>query len=340
MHRMKEYFRPILSLDPARPEGALTLGAGWAWFAHIEVLRRGAAPRVIPAHEAPAAALAALTAPRAPLAGLDMSAPRLMGIVNVTPDSFSDGGDFTRVEVARDHALAMVGAGCDILDIGGESTRPGAALVPVGDEIARVVPVIEAIRETCGAPISIDTRKAPVARAAFDAGADLINDVAAMRFDPEMAPLAAARGAPICLMHAQGDPETMQADPRYADVLLDVYDDLDERVAAALAAGIAPDQIVVDPGIGFGKTLDHNLALLVRISLFHGLGCPVLLGASRKRFIGTLGDAPEAKDRAPGSIAVALHGFAQGVQITRVHDMTETAQARALWRAAAGVEGM
>jgi dihydropteroate synthase len=190
-------------------------------------------------------------------------------------------------------------------------------------EIARTAPVIAAIRAKSAVPISIDTRKADVAAAGLHAGATLVNDVAAMSYDPAMAGITAAAKAPICLMHASGDPATMQNDPTYDDVLLDVYDYLAARIALAEAA-------VIDPGIGFGKTLEHNLELLRGLSLFHGLGCPILLGASRKRFIGTIGNAPEAKDRMAGSVAVALHGVAAGVQILRVHDTYQTRQAVSL----------
>jgi dihydropteroate synthase len=250
-----------------------------------------------------------------------------MGILNVTPDSFSDGGLFEDPSVAVAHAREMQTAGVDIIDIGGESTRPGAAVVPVAQEIARTAPVIAAIRTQSAVPISIDTRKAPVAQAAIAAGAGLINDVAALGFDPDLARVAVDAGVPVCLMHAQGDPATMQHDPRYDDVLLDVYDFLAARVAVAEAAGIPRDRIVVDPGIGFGKTVAHNLALLGGLALFHGLGCPILLGASRKRFIGTIAGADNAADRVAGSVAVAVHGVRQGVQILRVHDTYETRQA-------------
>ena len=326
------YYRPLPQTDPARPADALPLAGGWCWFDRIEVLRRDGPPRVIAATEAPPEVLDRLTAPRAPVAGLTLDRPRIMGILNVTPDSFSDGGDHLAPASALAHARAMAADGAAILDIGGESTRPGAADVPVPEEIARTAPVIAALAGV--APISIDTRKAAVARAALAAGAALVNDVSAFLHDPAMAGVVAAAGAPVCLMHAQGTPQTMQADPRYDDVLLDVYDHLAARVAAAEAAGIPRDRILVDPGIGFGKTQAHNLALLARLSLFHALGCPILLGVSRKRFIGTIGQAAEPKARMPGSVAVALAGVAQGAQVIRVHDVAETRQALALWQAA------
>lgn len=334
------YFRPIAMTDPARPADALRLAGGWCWFDRVEAIERGGARRVIPASDLPADVRDRLTAPRAPVCGLSMDHPRIMGILNVTPDSFSDGGAHFGVDAAVSHAREMLAAGAEILDIGGESTRPGATEVPVAEEIARVAPAIAALRAAGeGAPISVDTRKAAVAEAALAAGAGYVNDVSAMVFDPAMAALVARAGAEICLMHAQGLPETMQADPRYDDVLLDVYDGLSERLAAAEAAGIDRARITLDPGIGFGKRLEHNLALIRGLSLFHGLGCAVLLGVSRKRFIGTIGGAEKATDRAPGSVAMALAGLAQGIQIFRVHDIVETRQAMRLWqRAVAGQE--
>ncbi len=261
------------------------------------------------------------------IAGVPMDRPQVMGILNVTPDSFSDGGDHLAVDVAVQAGLRMQAEGAAFIDIGGESTRPGAAEVPEVEEIARVVPVIKALRAQSDVAISIDTRKAAVAQAAIDAGASFVNDVSAFRFDPDLADIVARAQVPVCLMHSIGTPETMQDQAHYRDVVKEVYDHLAERIAVAEAAGIARALIVVDPGIGFGKTLDHNLALIRGLARFRGLGCPVLLGASRKRFIGTLGGAAEAKDRLGGSIAVALEGVRQGVQILRVHDTFATKQA-------------
>lgn len=329
------YHRPIPMTDLHRPEGALTLAGGWCWFDRVEELRRDAPPRLIRAADLPAEVRDRLASPRGPVAGLSLDRPRLMGILNVTPDSFSDGGRFLDLPAALAQGRALAEAGADILDIGGESTRPGAAEVPLAEELARTAPVVHALRAGgLGVPISIDTRKARVAEAALAAGADMVNDVAALTFDPALGQVVARARAPLCLMHAQGTPASMQADPRYDDVLLDVYDFLAERVAAAEAMGISRGQILVDPGIGFGKTVAHNLALIRGLSLFHALGCPVLLGASRKRFIGTLAGATEAAARMPGSVAVALAGVAQGAQILRVHDMAETRQALTLWQAA------
>lgn len=327
------HVRPIPRHDPHRPAGALPLAGGWCWFDSAEILSRTAPPRQVPARDLPSDIRDRLTAPRAPVAGLTFDAPRLMGILNVTPDSFSDGGRHDSPDAALAHARAMLAAGADMLDIGGESTRPGAGEVPVDTEIARTAPVIAAIRAVSGAPISIDTRKEPVARAAHRAGATLVNDVAGFDFDPALAPFCAGTGLPVCVMHAQGTPDIMQIDPRYDNVALDVYDYLAGRVAALTALGIARDRIVVDPGIGFGKTRAHNQTLMRNLSLFHGLGCPILLGVSRKRFIGALGNTPEPDRRAPGSIAAALAGVAQGVQLLRIHDVAETRAALSVWQA-------
>ncbi|MBA4490025.1 dihydropteroate synthase [Paracoccus sp. S1E-3] len=319
---MSVYWRPI-------PEegGALPLAGGWLRFSRLERLERGGVPaRILPAEAAPPEVLSALTALRAPVMGVGLDRPSVMGIVNATPDSFSDGGSYDGIA----HGRELIAQGADLLDIGGESTRPGADEVDVAEEIARVVPVIAALRER---PISVDTRKAQVARAALAAGAGLINDVSGFDFDPALAALAAESGAPVCLMHAQGVPATMQDDPRYEDVLLDVYDALAARIARAEAAGIARARIVVDPGIGFGKTLDHNLAILNRISLFHGLGCGILLGVSRKRFIGEIAAQPAPRERMPGTLAVTLASVGQGVQMHRVHDVAAAVQGLALWRA-------
>lgn len=320
--------------DPARPSSAQPVAGGWSWFSHVEVLRRGAGAQVLPVCDLDGETLERLAAMRPNFGALAMDAPRIMGILNITPDSFSDGGQFLRPDAALMQARRMA-SGADIVDVGGESTRPGAVEVDHAEEIARTAPVIAALRAGgLDLPISIDTRKESVARAAFDAGASILNDVTALQFDPAMAAFAAARKCPVILMHSIANPQTMQQDPHYDDVVLDVYDALQTRLSQALAAGIARHNLAIDPGIGFGKTLEHNLALLSRLSLFHNLGVPVLLGASRKRFIGTIGAEAEASKRLPGSLAVALAGVAQGMQMIRVHDVAETRQALSLWRAA------
>ncbi len=325
----KMLFRPIVQTDPARPKDAVLLAGGPGWCSYVEPIDAGRRDAPVHVSELPDDVRRRFEAARGSFAG-----SHLMAILNVTPDSFSDGGQFNDLDLAVARAQEMVAQGAAILDIGGESTRPGAGVVPVDEEIARVVPVIKAVRAAgIPLPISVDTRKAAVAQAALEAGADMLNDVSALSYDPDMAGVAAEAGVPICLMHAQGDPETMQKAPHYADVLCDVYRYLEGRVAAAEAAGIDRKNILVDPGIGFGKTQEHNLALLRGISLFHGLGCSVLLGVSRKRFIGTIGQEPEASARAPGSIALALDAVRQGVQIIRAHDIREHRQALSLWQA-------
>jgi dihydropteroate synthase len=277
--------------------------------------------------------LDAIAAARGRLGGLTLDQPRIMGIINVTPDSFSDGGLHASTQTAIEHGLKLAAEGADILDIGGESTRPGADYVPVEDELARVLPVIEGLRPRTDVLISIDTRKAEVMRRAAGAGADILNDVSALTHDPQALEVAAASGLPVILMHAQGDPRTMNDDPQYDDVVLDVFDYLESRIGACEAAGIAKSKLIADPGIGFGKHLHHNVAVMAALSLYHALGVPVLLGASRKKLIDHISDAPNPRDRVPGSIAAALVGLAQGVQIVRVHDVAATRQAISVWRA-------
>ena len=313
--------------------GQSLAGSANLWFDEVLVRRRDGTAKLVASTDCSMADQERLTRPRATLCGLSMDQPLIMGVLNVTPDSFSDGGDHVTLEAAVDRARQMA-QDADILDIGGESTRPGAAEVSVKEEIRRTSTVIAAIRDAgITTPISIDTRKARVAEVALDAGADMVNDVAAFTYDPELADLVADRDVPVCLMHAQGSPETMQNDPRYDDVLFDVMDFLEERIAFATSRGIASERIVTDPGIGFGKTLEHNVTLLQNLSLLHDLGLPMLLGVSRKRFIGTIGQVTEAKDRMAGSLAVALHGIQNGAQILRVHDTFETRQAIRLQQA-------
>jgi len=247
--------------------------------------------------------------------------PRVMGILNITPDSFSDGGVHLDHSKAMHAALQMESDGAAIVDVGGESTRPGAAAVEVQEEIERVVPVIEEIRRRSDVAISIDTRKAAVARAALDAGADMVNDVSALVFDGDMAPLVAERGIPVVLMHMRGEPATMQQHAQYDDVVAEVKNELGERIAAARAAGIR--QIVVDPGIGFAKNGEHNLALLARLGELRALA-PVLVGASRKAFIGNLTGRPAGPERMVGSLAAVAAAQRGGAAIVRVHDVRET----------------
>jgi dihydropteroate synthase len=250
--------------------------------------------------------------------------PKLMGVVNVTPDSFSDGGRFLDAEAAIAHGEKLVRDGADVLDVGGESTRPGAEEVSVGEEVARVVPVVSGL--AAAATVSIDTSKAVVAAAALDAGASIVNDVTAMRGDPEIGALCGERGAGLVLMHMQGDPRTMQDDPAYDDVVEDVKAFLAERLEAAIAAGVAEERIWLDPGIGFGKTLDHNLELLRRLGELRELGRPLVAGTSRKSFIGKI-DGSAVGDRLGGTIASSVLALDEGADVLRVHDVAEVAQA-------------
>ena len=262
--------------------------------------------------------------------GVSRSLPRVLGILNLTPDSFSDGGRFVSPQAAVAAARAMIDAGAAMVDIGGESTRPGAAFVSEAEELARVGPVLDRLG-AAGVPFSIDTRRAAVMARALDAGAGLVNDVSALTHDPASIGLVATRGCPVVLMHMAGTPATMQAAPRYADVVAEVEAWLAARIDACVAAGVDRAKIVVDPGIGFGKTLDHNLALLRALDRLAALA-PVMLGASRKALIGKLTGAGVA-DRLPGSLALALHGAAKGCAWVRVHDVAATVQALRVWGA-------
>lgn len=244
--------------------------------------------------------------------------PVIMGILNVTPDSFFDGGKYARLDAALRRVETMVAEGVDIVDVGGESTRPGARPVSVDEEMDRVIPVVEAIRERFDVPISVDTTKANVAEEALKKGASWINDISALRFDPRMVEVARRHNAPVVLMHMQGTPQTMQQNPRYDDVVKEVYDFLAERVAFAREHGV--DRVLVDPGIGFGKRLEHNLALLHHVDRFGALA-PVLIGVSRKSFIGMLGAGDTPEDRLEGTLAAAAWCFLRGVRVFRVHDV-------------------
>ena len=348
------YLRPLgilraeAAADAVAGGWALPLGAGTGAFTAAELwLREGAR---LERASIPVAGLAAwgaqrgqgvaaaltrrldrLTNPSAWPAGLPDHRPLIMGIVNVTPDSFSDGGRFLAPADAIAEGRAQHAAGADIVDIGGESTRPGAEPVPVGEEIERVVPVIEALAAS-GILVSIDTRKAAVMRAAIAAGARLINDITALRHDPDSLGVAGESGLPVVLMHSQGEPATMQRQPRYSCAPLDVLDHLEQRIEAWVAAGFERGRLLIDPGIGFGKSVAHNLEILSRLGLCLGLGRPLLLGVSRKSFIARRGgDAPPA-GRLPGSLAAALAGVAQGVAIVRVHDVGATRQALRVWQ--------
>jgi dihydropteroate synthase len=280
--------------------------------------------------------------------------PLLMGIVNVTPDSFSDGGRFFDAAEAVRHGLELVAQGADILDVGGESTRPGAEPVDAAEELRRVLPVVESLRRQTDVALSIDTNKATVAQRALDAGAEIINDITALTGDPAMLPVAAQSGCGVCIMHMQGTPRTMQESPSYADVVEEVLEYLRRRRDALLAAGIPQDRIAIDPGIGFGKTAEHNRQLVANAWRFHAMGCPVLIGHSRKRFLTALLQEqatvihsshaasaspismPTPADRTAATVGVALALARQGVQILRVHDVAVVREALILFQAAGG----
>lgn len=265
-------------------------------------------------------------------AGMTLDTPRLMGVVNVTPDSFSDGGDFLDAQAAIDHGRKLVDDGAHILDIGGESTRPGSKPITLDEECGRILPVIDGLSDL-GVPISVDTRHADVMRRAIDAGATIVNDVTALTGDPDSVSVCAETGVDVVLMHMQGTPETMQDNPTYEDAALDIVDYMRERLSVLNTAGIGLDKICIDPGIGFGKTLEHNLRILSAVDAFHQLGVPLLLGVSRKSFITKIDRNVPAKERVAGSIAAAIAGWDRGVQLFRVHDVAETRQALAVWQA-------
>ena len=265
-------------------------------------------------------------------AGLSLDKPRLFGVINVTPDSFSDGGEALALSEALKRGRTMLDDGADILDVGGESTRPGAEPVSAEEERARVVPVVKGLSEM-GALVSIDTRRAEVMAAAIDAGAGIVNDVTALTGDQDSLGLVADRGVAVVLMHMQGEPGSMQENPQYENAAEDVFGTLKARFEACEEAGIRRHRIAVDPGIGFGKTVDHNLEILNRLDIYRGLGLPVLLGVSRKSFIAKLSRGEAPKDRVPGSLAAVLAAWAQGVRMFRVHDVAETRQALAVAQA-------
>lgn len=350
------HFRPTGFVDaPFGLDGqVIRLAGGLLWFSAFEVIaseggRRVAAPLVPVAGlddflaglsdaqaETARETIARIEAPRAPLTlgerTLRLDEPRVAAILNVTPDSFSDGGKHEGdPQAAADAGFAQSTTGAALIDVGGESTRPGAADVWEGDEIERTRPVIERLARS-GVAVSIDTRKAAVMEAALEAGAAMVNDVSGLRFDERAVELVATSGCPVVIMHHAGGKGDLHAEPSYADPLIEVYDWLADRIDALVAAGIERAKIVVDPGIGFGKGVAHNLSIINGLALFHGLGCPIMLGASRKRFIGALANEAPVEERLGGSLAVTLAGAGQGAQLLRVHDVAETVQALKVWR--------
>ena len=338
------HLRPVQFVDTpmTHPDGAVArIAGGMQWFAAYEVIE-ASTRRTIPVAdiaslgERAATLHVRITAPRAPLQlgerTLRLDQPLVAGILNVTPDSFSDGGRHSDDPAAAAAAgVDMAAAGAALIDLGGESTRPGAAQVWEGDEIARIVPVVERLARS-GTPVSIDTRKAAVMEAALTAGAHLVNDVSALLWDDRALVVVAQAQCPVVLMHSPDPKEGGHARTGYRDVLTEVFDWLEARIAAVVAAGVDAKRIIVDPGIGFGKSLSENLALINGIAIFHGLGCPIMLGASRKRMIGALDNEAPVEARLGGSLAMALKGAEAGVQLLRVHDVAPTVQALKIWR--------
>jgi dihydropteroate synthase len=344
---VKTYLRPIQFVDtPVGRDGDVArLAGGLGWFAGYELIEieggKRVSQRTLSVAEASAderltPLIERISATRAPLRlgerVLRLDQPLVMGILNMTPDSFSDGGRHADDPAGAAQAGFDMGlAGAAIVDVGGESTRPGAAEVWEGDEIQRVVPVIERLARS-GAAVSIDTRKAAVMEAALEAGAHVVNDVAALLWDARALEVVAKAGCPVVLMHSPDPDKGGHGGAGYGDVLTEVYDWLEKRVEEVAAAGVDRSKILIDPGIGFGKSLQENLALLNGLALFHGIGCAVVLGASRKRMIGALSNEAPAETRLGGSIALALKGAELGAQLIRVHDVFETAQALRVWR--------
>src|SRR5947209_7853881 len=345
---MRTLLRPTAFVDsPFGRDGKVArLAGGLNWFAAVELIsiegheRTSVELSPVDGIEARfdddmAAQWQALTRVRPPLQLGDrtvrLDQPQVMGIVNATPDSFSDGGQFANAADTADAGARMTAEGAAIIDVGGESTRPGARSVWEGDEVERIAPVIRQLAGG-GAAISADTRKPDVMTEASEAGARMINDVSALTYDARSAEVAASLNVPIVLMHHRGAPEVMQDDVRYDDVLVEVYLWLEERIAAAVEAGVARENILVDPGFGFGKTVAHNLELMNGLALLHSLGCPLVVGASRKRTIGALSGEAATDKRLGGSLAFALKAVEQGAQIVRVHDVFETVQALRIWR--------
>ncbi len=352
----KLYFRPTGFIDApfgydgqfARLAGGLQFFSTWEaiavdggarvgqWLVPVDRMEEAISGLSAAQGDAARMAMSRATSPRAPLQlgerVVRLDQPQVMGILNMTPDSFSGGNSaLNDPEAAAGQAVSMAAIGAAMIDIGGESTRPGATTVWEGDEKARVIPVIERLAPS-GTAISIDTRKSAVMEAALRAGAHLVNDVSALLYDARAVEVVAAAGCPVVLMHYPGKPDDPHANDVYSDPLIEVYDWLEDRIAAVVAGGIARDRIIIDPGIGFGKGVAHSLALINGLALFHGLGCPILLGASRKRLIGALSNEVPVEKRLGGSLTLAMKGVEQGAQIIRVHDVAETVQMIHVWR--------
>ena len=330
---MTSYFRPIVRTGSPRSKNSIFLAETNYWVSEAEEIKFGKKTKLVSINDVPDWWKKRWLKKRSVILGMEFGFPKLMGILNVTPDSFSDGGNHVELDAALNQAKFMEENGVDIIDIGGESTRPGALTVQILEEIRRIEPVINGISARSKIPISVDTRKAGVASAAHKAGASMVNDVSGFTFDPDLLPFCSKYKLPVCVMHMKGSPENMQNNPKYKNILIEVFDFLENQIGKLVEAGISRDQIIADVGIGFGKNIEHNLTLIKNISLFHGLGVPLLLGVSRKSIISNVAKVEKPSDRVHGSISLALSALGQGVQVFRVHDVAETRQAFDLWEA-------
>jgi len=328
---MTSYFRPIVRTGSPRSKDSIFLAETNYWVSEAEEIKLSKKTKLVSINAVPDWWKKRWLKKRSSILGMDFGFPKLMGILNVTPDSFSDGGNHVELDAALNQAKFMEENGVDIIDVGGESTRPGAVIVPIAEEIRRIGQVINGISARSKVPISVDTRKVDVASAARKAGASMVNDVSGFTFDPDLLPYCSKYKLPVCVMHMKGSPENMQNNPKYENVLIEVFDFLENQIGKLVQAGISRDQIIADVGIGFGKNIGHNLALIRNISLFHGLGVPLLLGVSRKSIISNVAKVEKPIDRVHGSISLALSALGQGVQVFRVHDVAETRQAFDLW---------
>ena len=327
-----EYFFPEINYVPGGFEKFYRIQGGPTVFNSFRVIQRNKKPRVISTSEVKEEFLDRFTSKPISMLGLSFETPAVMGILNVTPDSFYDGEKFFTEKQFVEKGLHLLKIGCTVLDIGGESTRPGAKEVSATIEIERIMGVIEKIKNSVpSAIISVDTRKSMVAEKALQAGATIVNDISAGSFDKKMFEVVAKHRAGICLMHSRGIPENMQNMPYYDDILLDIYDYFEEKIAEAQSKGIPREKIVIDPGIGFGKKLHHNLEIINKISLFLGLGLPVMIGVSRKSFIGEIINERDPSERLTGSLVAMLTTLNRGVNIVRVHDVKEAADAIKVW---------
>ncbi len=334
-----QYFFPELLGIVSGLKKPFYLGGTKARFDCFRIVERGKPSKIIPATQVPKKVLEPFVRKRSSALGLDSNKINIMGVLNVTPDSFYDGRKGFKESDFIKKGFDLINAGLDILDVGGESTRPGAKELSVHMEKQRVSNVIREIKKTFPKVIiSIDTRKSEVAKAALKAGASIINDISGLTFDKEILSVASEYGSGICIMHSKGLPENMQNQPSYENILLDIYDFLGEKLNQAKKAGISEEKIILDPGIGFGKSLSHNKTLIKNLGLFHGLGCPIMIGLSRKSFIGEIVGELDPSKRLGGSLAALLTAVSRGTHLVRVHDVNETKQAIEVWNSLAEIE--